>query len=370
MKMKSMYMTVAAMLVAFTAITAWPQATLSRVNGKVTDAGKPIAGAQIVFTNIGTGKTFKDKTGKDGSYNMVGLERTDYQIEVSSPTGEALYKVKRTITAEGGSEQTVNIDISSGSGGGGTAGQPKMTKEQIEALKQQNAKAEGMNALIAQAQTAVAAKNNEAAIPVLTQLTTMDPNRWQFFSALAQAHFNLAQYDDAIASYEKGIAVAQNIVSGSLKDPKNPDADPVKAKAGLAQMLQQEGNSYLKLKKNPEAIAAFEKAAAMDPNPGTAYFNICATQYNTGNTNGAVEACNKAIAADPTRADAYFIKGSLMVGLGTQGKDGKYNVPEGTAEALNKYLELAPDGPHAKDVKDMLEVIGAKIDTNYKAKKK
>jgi tetratricopeptide (TPR) repeat protein len=369
MKMKSLYLAVAAMLVAFTAITAWPQATLSRVSGKVTDGGKPIAGAQVTFTNLGTGKTFKDKTGKDGSYNMVGLERVDYQIEVLSPTGEPLYKVKKTVTAEGGGEQVVDLDISSGSGGG-PGGQPKMTKEQIEAIKQQNAKAEGMNALIAQAQTAIAAKNNEAAIPVLTQLTTMDPNRWQFFSALAQAHSGLGQYDEAVASYDKGIAVAQNILAGNVKDTKNPDADPAKAKVGLAQMLQQEGNAYLKLKKNPEAIAAFEKAAALDPNPGTAYFNICATQYNTGNTSGAVEACNKAIAADPNRADAYFIKGSLMVGQGTQGKDGKYTVPDGTAEALNKYLELAPDGPHANDVKEMLQIIGAKIDTSYKAKKK
>jgi tetratricopeptide (TPR) repeat protein len=369
MKMKSIYLTVAAMLVAFSAITAWPQATLSRVNGKVTDGGKPLAGAQIVFTNLGTGKTFKDKTGKDGSYNMVGLDRTDYEIEVSSPTGEKLYKAKRTISAEGGGEQTVDIDISQGSAGG-PGGQPKMTKEQIEAAKAQNAKAEGMNALIAQAQTAIAAKNDQAAIPVLTQLTQLDPNRWQFFSALAQSHSNLGQYDEAIQNYEKGIQVAQNIVSGNLKDSKNPDADPVKAKAGLSQMLSQEGNAYLKLKKNPEAIAAFEKAAAMDPNPGTAYFNICATQYNTGNTEGAVAACNKAIAADPNRADAYFIKGSLMLGQGSQGKDGKYNVPEGTAEALNKYLELAPDGPHAKDVKEMLTMIGAKIETNYKAKKK
>jgi len=31
--------------------------------------------------------------------------------------------------------------------------------------------------------------------------------------------------------------------------------------------------------------------------------------------------------------------------------------PPGTAEALKKYLELAPAGPHAKDVKEMLDMI-------------
>ena len=185
MKMKSIYLSVAVMLVAFSAISAWPQATLSRVTGKVTDGGKPLVGAEVVYTNLGTGKTFKDKTGKDGTYTMVGLERTNYEIEISSPTGEKLYKAKRTIAAEGGGEQTVDIDVSSGAGGG-TPGQPKMTKEQIEAIKAQNAKAEGMNSLITQAQAAMAAKNDQAAIPVLTQLTQMDPNRWQFFLGACQ----------------------------------------------------------------------------------------------------------------------------------------------------------------------------------------
>jgi tetratricopeptide (TPR) repeat protein len=367
MKMKSIYLIVAVMLAAFSAISAMPQAMLVRVSGTVTDGKKPLPDAEIVFTNLSTNKTYKGKTGKDGSYVIVGVERTNYQVEVTNSTGELLFKQRRSITAEGAGMQTLDVDVSQGSTPG------KVTKEQqaaIDAVKAQNAKAEGMNSLIAQAQAAMAAKNDQAAVPVLTQLTQMDPNRWQFFSALGNSHANLGQYDEAIQSYEKGIQVAQNVLAGTVKDPKNPDADPVKAKTGLSQMLQQEGNSYLKLKKNPEAIAAFEKAAALDPNPGAAYFNICATQYNSGNTEGAVAACNKAIAADPNRADAYFIKGSLMVGQGTQGKDGKYTVPDGTAEALNKYLELAPDGPHANDVKEMLQVIGAKIETNYKAKKK
>ena len=82
----------------------------------------------------------------------------------------------------------------------------------------------------------------------------------------------------------------------------------------LEQALLYAGNIYLLRNDYDKAIDAYTKAASMDPNPGTAYFNICATQYNAGNTQGALVACDKAIAADPNRADAYFIKGSLMVG--------------------------------------------------------
>ena len=373
MKTKSTYLILAATaLMLFGASAMWSQATLTRVNGKVTDGGKPIPDAQVVFTNLNTGKQFKAKTDKGGGYSLVGLERTGYQIEVMSASGEKLYSVKQNITGEQGGpggamggEQDVNIDIAQGSGKGS-----KYSKEQVEAIKAQNAKAESQNALINQAMSAMNAKNWEGAIPPLEQLTQSDPNRWQFFQALGNAQLNTNQYDKAVESYEKGIAVTQKVVSGEIKDPKNPDADPVKAKTGMAQMLQNEGNAYLKLNKKEQAIATFEKAASMDPNPATAYFNICATQYNSGNMDGAEAACDKAIAADPNKADAYFIKGSAMFGKGKMDPNNKWTVPPGTTEALNKYLQLAPDGAHANDVKQMLESVGAKIETTYKAKKK
>src|SRR6185437_12636287 len=357
-----------AALLALSAVAAFPQATLTRVGGRITNAGQPVANAQITFTNLKTGRTFKGKTDKNGNYEIVGLERTNYQIDVTSATGERLYSSKQGITGETngnmGGEQTLDLDISQG------GGQPKYTKEQRAEIEKQNEKARNMNELINQVNAALNARNWEGAIPLLQQLSTQDPNRWRFTQSLGDAQLNVGQNDQAVATYEKGIQVAQGFASGNVKDPKNPDADPAKAKAGVAQMLTNEGNAYLKMHKNQEAVAAFTKAASMDPNPATAYFNICATQYNSGNTEGALAACDKAIAADPNRADAYFIKGSLMVAQGKMDKSGKYEAPEGTAEALNKYLELAPTGPHANDVKQMLQFIGSKVETTYKAKKK
>jgi tetratricopeptide (TPR) repeat protein len=316
-----------------------------------------------VLKYIATGKTYKAKTAKDGSYSMVGLIRGDYELDVTAANGDELYhEKKKEIKAEGSSEEELNIDISAG---GGKTSQPKLTKEQIEAIKKQNAKAESMNALINQAKAALDAKNYEAAIIVLQQLTTADPTDYEYLSAMGNAQLSLGQYQEAAQSYEKGIQLAQN----TQPDSKKSYSDPAKVKLAMSQMLTNQGNAYLKLKKNPEAIASFTKAAEMAPNPGVAYFNLCATQYNTGNTDGAIQACDKAIAADPNRADAYFIKGSLMFGLGKQGSDNKYTAPEGTSEALNKYLELSPDGIHANDARAMLQAIGAKIETTYKARK-
>jgi hypothetical protein len=71
----------------------------------------------------------------------------------------------------------------------------------------------------------------------------------------------------------------------------------------------------------------------------------------------ALPACDKAIAADPHRADAYFIKGSLLMGESSKDAAGKTVAPAGAAEALHKYLELAPTGPHASDVRQMLALL-------------
>jgi tetratricopeptide (TPR) repeat protein len=102
-------------------------------------------------------------------------------------------------------------------------------------------------------------------------------------------------------------------------------------------------------------VAASAPALAQADNPAVAYFNSCAMLYNAGKMDEAIVACDKAIALDPGKADAYFVKASALFGNGKVGSDGKYVVPPGTVEALNKYLELAPDGGHAPDVHAMLD---------------
>jgi tetratricopeptide (TPR) repeat protein len=250
---------------------------------------------------------------------------------------------------------------------GGQSGQqqsPSYTPEQIEELKKQNEKARNQNALIQQAMEAMSAKNWQAAVAPLQQLIADDPNNWQFHSAMGDVQFGLGAYDQAVAAYEKGIRFANS----GRDDQKNPD-DAAKKKAAVGRMLTQQGNAYLKLRKNKEAVDAFTTAASYDPNPGTAYFNLCATQYNSGNMAGALNACGKAIAADPNKADAYFIKGSVLIGESNTDASGKLIAPPGAAEALKRYLQLAPNGAHAEDVKQMLSFIGTKPETTYEKRK-
>ncbi len=216
----------------------------------------------------------------------------------------------------------------------------------VESIKQQNALAIKENALITQVNAAMAAKKWQEAADALGKLIALNA-RWDYYQGLANAQFNLGHYTEALGAFDKGIA-------GALADKTTP-AD--KLKLARAMMLTSKGNALLKLKRTDEAIAAFTGAAALDPHPAVAYFNLCATQYNVGNMTGAATACDKAIKADPTKADAYFIKGSALYGNGTLDASNTYVVPPGTVEALKKYLKLAPKGAHAADVQAMLDAL-------------
>ena len=203
------------------------------------------------------------------------------------------------------------------------------------------AQSESQNSLVAKAQAALDAKQWPDAEAALKQLSASEP-RWEYAEALGAAQMNQGHYADALASYQHAIDLA------------GKNASPVV----VAQMYTSMGNANLKLKKNDAAIAAYNKAATLAPNPAVAYFNICATMYNIGQPAAKIAAaCDKAIAADPKKADAYFVKGSALFGEGAMDKSNKLVVPPGAVEALKQYLALAPGGPHAQDVKQMLDAL-------------
>jgi len=166
---------------------------------------------------------------------------------------------------------------------------------------------------------------------------------------LGNAQLYSGSADDALATYNRALDTAQQ--------EKPADGQPMTAwKDGLSEIYIGKGNALLKLKRTTEAIDLYNQAAGLASNAGKAYFNICAVYYNNGNTKDSATACRKCVQADPNRANAWFILGSVLF-ADAPIENGKIeSIPE-MREALEKYLALAPDGPHAAEVKAMLQML-------------
>jgi hypothetical protein len=76
-----------------------------------------------------------------------------------------------------------------------------------------------------------------------------------------------------------------------------------------------------------------------------------------GKLSDAAAACDHAIEADPKQPDAYYVKAASLAGEAA--KQHKTRNSRETAAALQKYLQLAPDGFYANDAQALLKEISA-----------
>lgn len=222
---------------------------------------------------------------------------------------------------------------------------------------------------------AVDAKENEVKTAKFTEVeqlmqkdTQAKPDASILWARLGQAEVGLKKYDDAVTAYKKALEI-----ESASKKP-SPEVQGL-AQSGL-------GEAYARQGKVQEASDAFDAAVKINPAQAPFYLkNQAVIFFQQGNAAAQVAAADKAIAAspnpnDPNMALLYYLKGQGLVGNATMGADPKNPkvqrivLPPGCAEAYEKYLELAPNGPYAADAKGILDQAGQKVSSSYKAGKK
>ena len=299
----------------------WVQAQSigAHVEGTVTQEGKPLPNVQVVFTYADNGRTFKAKTDKDGHFALVGPPYGSYQVDVFAETGEKLFTQKSTPLGHDDTSKPDEIKIDIPKGGAAAdnkfgltdAPAPKLTKEQLAKMQADNKKIAGLNSLISEAQNARQAQDWPKAEKALTQLIAAAPDssRWDFYMALGEAQSKSNKLAEAVQTYDKGVQVAQSLISGSSPaDPKIPSLNPAAAKQGAGRMLTAQGNDYLKLQKQDEAIASLKKAAEIDPSTALYSYNLCGVEFNAQKFDDAKTACNKYLQLDPSGPHAEEVK--------------------------------------------------------------
>ncbi len=362
-----------------------PAAATASVHGHVQDAaGAPLVGGEVRLSTDRSKNAVNRKfdytftIDANGDYKGASIKPGNY-LGVVFKQGVPLDYQPAPMTA--GEDKTVDFDMTR------QAYIDSLSPEEKEALEETkkanaaamvaNAKIDNLNKMLKDARADMQAGNYAPAIKTMTDATTAKPDVPLLWDTLGDAQLGEAaaeetaakashttdsslpdKYTAAVASYQKALDL-----NGKAAKPDDQTTAVVNNQLGVA---------LGKLGKTQEAAAAYNAAAKADPkNASKYYYNEAVTLYNAGvskgKMDGVAEAADKAIAADPTKADAYYLKSQALAPQITTTPDGKFVAPPGFVEACNKYLELAPNGIHAADEKTLLAALNQQPETSYKA---
>ena len=363
------------------------QAPTASMHGHVTNpAGLPLTKGEVKLTPDRTG----DPKARKFPYSFTLDANGDYKGEGIAPgtyIGAVFQDDKSVdfvdnVVFTTGEDKTLNFDMSR------KEYIDKMTpeeKKQLEeykkanaAVSQTNAKIANLNALLLQARADNKAGNYDAAITGMKTATSAKADEPILWVTLGDAQLGSANKSAAAlkaAGKPNDDATKQMFADTETSYKKAIDLSTASKKPSpetIAVAYNQLGQAYGRAGDAKASSDAYDMAAKTLPaNAGTYFYNEAATLYNAGMMDEAAVAADKAIAADPKRAEAYYIKGQALIPKATvDPKTQKIVAPPGCVEAYQEYLELAPDGPHAADVKGILAGIGAQIKSTYKSGKK
>ncbi len=333
-------LTLFVMLTSLCAVQVFAQAT-GTIKGFAKDEnGKPITDATVELDNIEKGAKQTLKVNSKGEYFSAGIAAGTYNAILIDKDGKRIDAFGKVPIAAG-QETTVNFDLKKDKIGGPT---PEELKK-IEEVKASNENIKNLNVILAQTRDLMKAGNYDQAIAMLQPAAEKNPQQDLLWGYLGDAYTGDKKYPEAVEAYNKAIALK----------PKNGGY-----LSGLA-------NAYAKSGQNDKAVEQYNAAAQAEPaNAAMYFFNEGAVFTNTQHPKEAVAAFDKSIAADPNRAEAYYYKGENLIAMAQlDSKTNKMIAPPGTAESFQKYIELKPDGPLVTQAKGYLDALGAKVETTY-----
>lgn len=371
--------------------------TTATIHGHVNNAaGQTIKGAKVLLTTDKTAEAANQKikntfdVDDNGDYKGAGIVPGDY-LGIVLADGKARVDYAE-FTVKAGDDKVVNFDMTR------KEYIDKMTPEEKTALEEykknagaalaSNKVVANLNATLARVRGDLKAAGAPAYGDVskdvddMKQATDAKPDEsilWVTYGDTLQAQGDhLAKQDRADHKPVTGDETAMKAYGDSVTAfSKGADLNAAAKKPDVliqASAWNQAGNALAKMGKIKEASDAFEKAAKLQPaNAGMYYANEAAILFNASNSGAdtlpaAAAAADKAIAADPNRADAYYIKGQALISKATVDKNGKYILPPGCIEAYTKYIELTPpENPRVAEVKAILTGMGETVTTKYKA---
>jgi Tfp pilus assembly protein PilF len=284
-----------------------------RAEGWVKDAdGQPIADAKVELARESGGGTAA-KTDKKGHWAVMGLIGGKWNVDVSA-TG---YETRKTVMGvqEAGRTPPLEVQLQKAAAPAPVAGVSAGKDVRAEAT----AAVEQGNRLVGEKKYAEARAEYEKALAILPDSAPL----WKGIAQTYHAEGNGAKEEE------------------SLRKVVQLEPGDTEAQILLADNLANQG----KIGEGRAIVDGLAPGSIRDP---AVYTNLAIVFMNKGKPEDARAYMTKAIEIDPSLADSYYYRGLANI----QAKK--------TAEAkadFTKYLELAPNGPQAREVKEMLQAL-------------
>jgi tetratricopeptide (TPR) repeat protein len=367
-RLKTAALSAAALLIFASAAFA----QVSSIEGDVKgEDGAPLKGALVKIDRKDIKGHYQVKSDKKGHFFHTGLPLGNYKLivevdgkdvdsvdNVRTKLGDSTVidfdlqknKQKQQSIAKAAETGTLSKEQARDMSPEEKAKLEKAVKEREQALSKNKALNDAFNAGMA----AMQGKQWDAAIEAFNKANEMDPKQNVIWAQLAEAY---VQSSATKTGAEQQAAMAKGLEAFAKALELKPDDAAYHNNYALA---------LAKDKKFPEAQAELAKAAQLDPpNAGKYFYNLGALLVNTGQNEPAGQAFKKAIELDPNYADAQYQYGMYLLGKAQVTPEGKVIPAEGTKEALEKYLQLKPNGPFADSAKGALTTIESTLTTKY-----
>lgn len=301
-------------LIALFAVSAMAQT--GAIRGEVIGPdGNPIANATILIDRQDRNQHFETESDDEGKFFHAGIPPALYRATLVVE-GRELTAIEGRVRLGDPTPIIFNLKL--------MAEAAAETPEAIAAAAAR-AKLEAARGAFDIGVAAMADKNYDEAIRQFELAVEVDDTQHVVYANLADAQAAARKYEEAIGNYQKAVALSP----------------------GEAAYLINMGTVYASNGQIETAISTLEQAYTMDPaSGGQIYYNLGAVLTNQGRMADASAAFTKATEVDPEYAEAYY-----QLGLSYLGNPD--TIPE-AVPALEKYLELVPDGPNSDAARQLI----------------
>lgn len=289
------------------------------LRGQVTGPdGVGVPGVKIVITGQERPiRTFETETNEEGRYRMMGLRDSPYEVTATTETATAM----AVFTIRGGQNLTVDLDL----GASAAAATAALSEEDLA----NEARREELSASFEQGVAASAAGDYVEAIAQFEIAISIVDTCYSCYHNIGLANLELGQIDEAEVAFKQALELR---------------ADNAASYTGLAGIY----NAQRRFDEAAEMSAEAARlsgggAGATDP---VAVYNQGVIYWNAGNFPMAKEQFEQAVALDPNNADAHYQLAMASLNLGDM---------TSAVEALEKYIEIAPDGQNADQARGMIQ---------------